>query len=190
MVSIHHWLFTAIMAGFELVPMLAFAGENGVAVGDTAPDFTLADQDGKPRSLSEFRGKKVVLYFYPKDDTPGCTKEACNFRDNIDLYEKHDIVVLGVSYDSPESHKKFAEKYHLPFILLADTTKAVAKQYGAYRGLTRFLFPKRMTFLIDETGTVIHIFEQVDVSNHAREVLQAFGIEDTLNAGQENAEQE
>ncbi len=182
-------IYLLLMAGM-MIPALAQAGESKVKVGDPAPDFSLADQNGTVRKLSDFRGQKVVLYFYPKDDTPGCTKEACNFRDNYQLYQSHNIAVLGVSYDSPKSHKQFAQKYNLPFILLSDTTKAVAKQYGAYRGLTRFLFPKRMTFLIDEKGIVVHIFENVNVTTHAVEVLQAFGVEIPSNTHNENSEQE
>ena len=116
----------------------------------------------------------MVIYFYPKDDTPGCTKEACGFRDNYGLFEKNGIVVLGISYDSPESHQKFKEKYNLPFILLSDETKNVAKAYGAYEGITKFMWPKRITFLIDETGKILHVFEKVTVTEHAQDVLNAF----------------
>ncbi len=172
------------------LPFGAMAQEVPVNVGDVAPNFELLDQHRQLRSLEEFRGQKVVVYFYPKDDTPGCTKEACNFRDNYDQFQQHGIVVLGISYDSPESHKEFAEKYQLPFILLADTAKTVAKLYGAYSGVTRWFFPKRMTFLIDEDGKVIHIFRNVDVTAHAREVLEAFGITLTPKPRNKDAEQE
>ncbi|MBN2012102.1 peroxiredoxin [candidate division KSB1 bacterium] len=146
--------------------------ESSVKVGDKAPDFKLTDDTGKVRSLSEFNGQKVALYFYPKDDTPGCTKEACSFRDDHDIYAKHGIVVIGVSYDSPESHKKFKEKYNLPFILVSDKDKSLSKTYGAYGKFVA----KRYTYLIDETGKVIHVFKDVDVTAHANDVLNAFGI--------------
>jgi len=160
-----------------IYPGMAGATKTLLKVGDPAPDFELKDDTGTLRSLKEFRGKKVVVYFYPKDDTPGCTKEACNFRDNYDLYEENHIVVIGINYDSPESHRKFKEKYNLPFILLTDADKQVAKAYGAYGGVMKFFVPRRMTFLIDEQGKIVHIFEKVDVTNHARDVLKAFGIQ-------------
>ncbi len=139
--------------------------------GDMAPDFKLKDETGKIHRLSEFRGSKVVLYFYPKDDTPGCTKEACSFRDAYDVYQKSGVTVLGISYDTPESHKEFKEKYHLPFTLLSDETKEIAKKYGAYRGDNAIPVPRRITFLIDEKGKIIKIFPQVDVTRHAEEIL-------------------
>jgi thioredoxin-dependent peroxiredoxin len=139
-------------------------------IGDPAPDFKLKDENGIYRSLSEFRGKKVVVYFYPKDDTPGCTKEACSFRDSYNQFAEQGILVIGISYDSPESHKKFKEKYQLPFILLSDDKKAVAKAYNAYN----MIVAKRMTYLIDENGKVYHVFEQVTVTEHADQVLSTF----------------
>jgi peroxiredoxin Q/BCP len=141
-----------------------------------APDFVLQDESGKWRTLAEFKDKKIVLYFYPKDDTPGCTKEACSFRDNKALYAQHDIIVLGVSYDSPESHKAFKEKYHLPFTLLSDPKKETAKAYGAYAGIMKWFTPQRVTFLINEKGSIIKTMKDVDVSQHATNVLKAFGI--------------
>lgn len=143
-------------------------------VGQTAPDFKLKDENGKIRSLSEFRGKKVVLYFYPKDDTPGCTKEACSFRDGYEQFEKAGIVVIGVSYDSPESHKKFKEKYNLPFILLSDEEKKVAELYQANKGLFGKKFANRVTYLVDENGKIITVLEKVDVTKHATQVINAF----------------
>ncbi len=180
------WMGVVVM-GF---PLMVFAQNKGVAVGDFAPDFQLLDQKRQLRSLKEFRGQKVVVYFYPKDDTPGCTKEACSFRDSYELYRQHGIVVIGISYDTPESHQKFAEKYQLPFILLADTAKTVAKMYGAYGGMARWFFPKRMTFLIDESGKVVHVFRNVDVTTHAREVLKVYGIPLSAKPSDEDAEQE
>ncbi|MEK7297818.1 MAG: peroxiredoxin [Planctomycetota bacterium] len=145
-----------------------------VKVGDVAPDFQVKDDSGKSRTLAEFRGKRVVLYFYPKDSTPGCTKEACSFRDGYHKLQEAGIVVLGVSFDSVESHRKFKEKQKLPFILLSDEKKAIADAYGASGGILGSLAAKRYTYLIDETGKIVHIFQKVDVQNHADEVLLAF----------------
>lgn len=146
--------------------------------GTTAPDFTLKDANGEAVRLKDLRGQKVVLYFYPKDDTPGCTKEACSFRDAFADYKKRNIKVLGVSLDSEASHKKFATKYKLPFTLLADPDHAIADAYGVY-GQKKFMGRtymgvKRMTFLIDEKGKVKKVFEKVKPEEHAQEVLDAF----------------
>lgn len=140
-----------------------------------ATDFSLPDQDGKVHKLSDYKGRWVVLYFYPKDDTPGCTKEACNFRDSIKEYEKKGVVILGVSKDSVESHKKFAEKYHLNFPILADTEKKVIQIYNAW-GEKKFLGKtymgtKRMTYLIGKTGEIVKIFEKVNPLIHSQELL-------------------
>ena len=148
--------------------------------GTTAPDFTLKDANGEAVRLKDLRGQKVVLYFYPKDDTPGCTKEACSFRDAFAGYKKRNIKVLGVSLDSEASHKKFATKYKLPFTLLADPDHAIADAYGVY-GQKKFMGRtymgvKRMTFLIDEKGKVKKVFEKVKPEEHGQEVLQAFEI--------------
>ena len=146
--------------------------------GTTAPDFTLKDANGEAVRLKDLRGQKVVLYFYPKDDTPGCTKEACSFRDAFADYKKRNIKVLGVSLDSEASHKKFATKYKLPFTLLADPDHAIADAYGVY-GQKKFMGRtymgvKRMTFLIDEKGKVKKVFEKVKPEEHGQEVLDAF----------------
>jgi len=146
--------------------------------GDKAPDFTVRDGEGKTVKLKDFRGKKVVLYFYPKDDTPGCTREACAFRDAFGKYKRRGIEVLGVSLDSEASHKKFAAKFDLPFRLLADTDKAISEAYGTY-GEKKFMGRKymgnhRMTFLIDEKGKIKKIFDKVKPDEHAEEVLEAF----------------
>lgn len=132
-----------------------------------APEFNLLAQDNQSYSLAKFRGQYVLLYFYPKDDTPGCTKEACTIRDQFADFEKLGVVVLGVSADSAESHKKFAEKYHLPFLLLADTNKETIKAYGA-DGL---LFTKRVSYLIDPQGMIKQIYPDVDPASHAAEIL-------------------
>ncbi|HXL79302.1 MAG TPA: thioredoxin-dependent thiol peroxidase [Pyrinomonadaceae bacterium] len=146
--------------------------------GTVAPDFTVKDENGETVRLKDLRGQKVVLYFYPKDDTPGCTKEACAFRDAFAAYKKRNIKVLGVSVDSEASHKKFAIKYKLPFTLLADTDHAISDAYGVY-GQKKFMGRSymgvnRMTFLIDEKGKIKKVFEKVKPDDHAQEVLDAF----------------
>jgi peroxiredoxin Q/BCP len=147
--------------------------------GDRAPAFSLRDAEGKDVSLSSLAGSRVVLYFYPKDDTPGCTTEACSFRDALEDYRKRGIVVLGVSPDSSESHASFRDKHKLSFPLLADPTHEVATQYGAWGkriadGKTSFDIT-RSTFLIDEDGNILNLFKQVSPEGHASEVLAAFG---------------
>jgi peroxiredoxin Q/BCP len=146
--------------------------------GTVAPNFAANDANGETVRLKELRGKKVVLYFYPKDDTPGCTKEACSFRDAFADFKKRGIEVLGVSVDSEASHKKFTAKYKLPFTLLADPDHSIADAYGVY-GEKRFMGRtymgvKRITFLIDEQGKIKKVFEKVKPEEHAREVLEAF----------------
>ena len=147
-------------------------------VGDDAPDFTAKNQMGTDMKLSDFRGRRVVLYFYPKDDTPGCTKQACSLRDGFSTFETENIVVLGVSMDDENSHRKFVSKYKLPFTLLADTDHAVADAYGSYGEKNfagkNYMGVLRKTFLIDETGKIKRIFDKVKVDEHADEVLRAF----------------
>ena len=149
-------------------------------VGDAAPDFRLPSTDGREISLKEFRGKKnVVLYFYPKDDTPGCTREACSFRDERSKFDKKEAVVLGVSFDDLESHKKFSGKYHLPFPLLSDTDKKVAEAYGVYKEKSMYgrtyMGIERSTFVIDKDGKIARIYRKVKVDGHSDEVLGALG---------------
>src|SRR6478752_9900061 len=150
-----------------------------LSVGDKAPAFSTTDQDGTPVKLSDFKGKKVVLYFYPKDDTPGCTKEACSFRDADDVYQKKGIKVFGVSTDDEKSHQKFISKFQLPFDLLADTDKSIVESYGVWGEKSmygkKYMGTNRKTFLIDESGKIAHIFDKVNVAEHADEVLKAFG---------------
>ncbi len=154
-----------------MLAMLSCNAVRALMVGSQAPDFSLSDQDGKTRTLSEFKGKYVVLYFYPKDNTSGCTKQACQLRDNYDEFKKEAIIVLGINYDSPKTHREFSNKHHLPFILLSDAKKSVAKAYGAKRWW--FLpFPCRMTFVIDPQGIVCSIVSNVDVTTHAKQVLE------------------
>lgn len=146
--------------------------------GDKAPDFSSKDQNGNDVSLSDFSGKRLVLYFYPKDDTPGCTKEACSFRDADDIYREKGITVLGVSTDSEKAHQKFISKYQLPFDLLADVEKKIVEDYGVWGEKSmygkKYMGTFRKTFLIDD-GKIVKIFEKVDVAKHADEVLEAFG---------------
>lgn len=143
-----------------------------VKVGDTAPDFTLSSQSGTPVSLKDFRGKKtVVLYFYPKDDTPGCTKESCAFRDSYEVFRTAGAEVIGVSADSPDSHQRFTAKYQLPFILLSDNGSQVRKLYGVPS--TFGLLPGRVTYVIDSQGVVQHIFNsQLNFQGHIEESLK------------------
>jgi thioredoxin-dependent peroxiredoxin len=147
--------------------------------GDKAPDFTAKDQSGNTVKLSDFKGKKVVLYFYPKDDTPGCTKEACSFRDADAVYNKKGIKVFGISTDSEKSHQKFISKYQLPFDLLADTEKEIVEKYGVWGEKSmygkKYMGTVRKTFLVGEDGKIAKIFDKVNVSEHADEVLEAFG---------------
>jgi thioredoxin-dependent peroxiredoxin len=147
-------------------------GEAGVKAGDHAPDFALPDADGKEVRLADLRGKPVVLYFYPKDDTPGCTKEACSFRDQYEDFRDAGAVVIGVSSDSGESHRKFTEKYKLPFMLLSDRGGAVRKLYGV--PATLGLLPGRVTFVIGADGVVRHVFNsQLAATRHVAEALAA-----------------
>ena len=145
--------------------------------GIPAPDFELPDDENIPRKLSDFRGKNVVLYFYPKDDTPGCTTEACNFRDDYSAYEKAEVAVLGVSPDTVKSHVKFKQKFQLPFPLLADDGHKVCDLYGVW-GEKKFMGREyqgvlRTTFLIDKNGKIVKVFENVRPAEHSTEVLSA-----------------
>lgn len=142
-----------------------------VATGDAAPDFRLQDQNGTWHSLDRYRGQWIVLYFYPKDDTPGCTTEACAFRDNIFAFEDVGAVILGVSLDDVESHQAFAEKYSLPFSLLSDADGQAATKYGVLRTSGTFRFAQRQSFIIDPNGNVARHYAKVDPANHSKEVL-------------------
>lgn len=149
---------------------------NMVEEGKKAPLFTLENQDGEKISLNDFKGKNVVLYFYPKDNTSGCTKEACNFRDDFPKFGKVKAVILGVSPDSVQSHKKFSEKYKLPFDLLSDEKKQVLEKYGVWKEKSmygrKYMGVERSTFVIDKTGKVMKIFRKVKVENHNDEVMK------------------
>jgi len=156
-----------------LLESLWGSGDSSIRVGDEAPDFVLPDRTGKMVRLSEFRGQKaVVLYFYPKDDTPGCTKESCAFRDGYQDFQEAGAEVIGVSSDSAESHGKFAAKHRLPFTLLADQGGQVRKRYGV--PATLGLLPGRVTFVIDRSGVVRHVFNsQFQATQHVSEALEA-----------------
>ena len=143
--------------------------------GDKAPDFSAKDQDGNTVSLSDFKGKNVILYFYPQDDTPTCTKEACNYRDNYQSLLSKGFAVVGVSFDTEKSHKKFIKKYSLPFPLIADTDKKIIEDYGVWG--EKILFGRhymgtlRTTFVIDKNGVISHIISKVDSGNASQQVL-------------------
>jgi len=144
-------------------------------VGDTAPDFSSIDEKGKPVSLKEYRGKTIVLYFYPKDNTTGCTAEACDFRDNFARIKKTGAVVLGVSPDSAKSHAGFKEKYDLPFTLVSDESKKIVEAYGVWQEKSmygrKYMGVVRTTFIIDPKGKIAHIFPKVKVKGHVDEIL-------------------
>ena len=145
--------------------------------GDKAPSFKLKNQDAKVISLSDLKGKPIVLYFYPKDDTPGCTKEACNFRDEFPKFGKMKAEIIGVSIDSVESHKKFADKYKLPFNLLSDDKKEVVEKYGVWKEKNmygkKYMGIERTTFIINAEGKISKIFPKVKVEEHNKEVMDA-----------------
>jgi peroxiredoxin Q/BCP len=145
--------------------------------GGLAPDFTLPADDDKPLTLSSLRGKPVVLFFYPKDDTTGCTKEACSFRDALPRFEKMNATIIGISPDSTKSHRKFKEKYDLPYTLLADEDHSVAEKYGVWGEKSmygrKYMGILRTTFVIDAQGKIAKVFEKVKPEDHATEVAEA-----------------
>lgn len=160
-------LLTAILVFLGL----ATPGAAGVEVGESAPPFRLQDQKGDWHALEQYTGRWVVLYFYPKDDTPGCTKEACAFRDNIFAFEDIGAVVLGVSLDDVASHAAFAEKYSLPFSLLSDADAATATEYGVLKTMGPLKFARRQSFIIGPDGTIVRHYEKVNAEQHSAEVL-------------------
>ena len=147
--------------------------------GDKAPAFQAKDQEGETVSLADFKGKKLVLYFYPKDDTPGCTKEACSFRDGWSKFKKRGIAVLGVSTDDEKSHRKFADKFSLPFPLLADPEKKIVTDYGVWGEKSmygrKYMGTHRVTYVIDEKGKIAAVWPKVKPDGHADEILAALG---------------
>lgn len=156
-----------------LLAVLSVARADAPAIGAAAPDFKLQDQNGKWHTLADFRGKWVALYFYPKDQTPGCTTQACEFRDNIFAFKEANAAIVGVSVDDVESHKKFSEKHGLPFPILADATKETAKKYGVLKSyLGTMELAKRDTFLIDPQGRIVKHYADVDPKGHSQIVLK------------------
>ncbi len=155
--------------------MLFFASANasGLSVGDMAPGFDLTDQQGRQHRLADYRGQWLVLYFYPKDDTPGCTKEACSLRDEFAAFRQLDVAVLGVSLDDTASHEAFAKKYRLPFPLLSDSGGKVAKAYGSLGGFGPIRYAKRHTFIIGPDGRIAQVWRKVDPGAHSGELLEA-----------------
>ena len=165
-------LIIIVLASIMLMVMrsLSLASELP-RIGQPAPAFALADQNGKTHALDEYAGKWVVLYFYPKDDTPGCTKEACSFRDDLAHLDKLGAQVIGISVDDTDSHARFAAKYHLPFPLLADKDGKVADSYGALTNLYVTKLAKRYTFLIDPKGDIAKTYLSVDTSRHSQQII-------------------
>jgi len=161
----------------SLIPTTIFCKQKkALTSGDIAPTFNLPDETDTLRSLHEFKGKKVVLFFYPKDGTPGCTAEACGLRDTFTVYKENGIVLLGISYDSVKSHARFKEEHHLPFNLLSDTTGEVAHIYGADRFWLWNFAPQRKTILINEQGIIVALMDDVNVQEHSDTILKLFGI--------------
>ncbi|MBS4098554.1 MAG: peroxiredoxin [Sulfuricella sp.] len=168
------WIALALIALMTIWARLTYAAETPSA-GQAAPLFQLPDQNGKSHALADYRGNWVVLYFYPKDDTPGCTQEACQFRDDLHKLTALGAKILGVSVDDSSSHAAFAQKYHLPFPLLADRDGKVADSYGALRNLGIARIAKRYTFLIDQQGNIAKTYLKVDTSRHSQEIVDDLG---------------
>lgn len=174
MIETHHAVIAGIagVAGLLAALLVVNARAAELEVGTVAPAFTLNDQENTPHRLEDYRGRWVVLYFYPKDDTPGCTTEACNFRDDLPKLRALGVQILGMSVDSTESHAKFASKYKLPFPLLADEGGVVAKSYGALWSLGPVKFAKRHTFIIDPEGKVARVYRDVKPEQHSGEIMR------------------
>lgn len=158
---------------FACLTMFNFSSAEPVEIGRPAPGFQLTDQLGKTHTLNDYKGRWLVLYFYPKDDTPGCTKQACAFRDDYRTISAQNTQVLGISVDNQASHAKFAQKYQLPFPLLADKNGLIASRYQSLTSLGPLKLAKRHTFIIGPAGNVQMIYRKVDVNNHSRQVLSA-----------------
>jgi peroxiredoxin Q/BCP len=169
------WTVVKFISNFASTALVFFGLSSSVAgdvlLGEQAPDFRLQDQNGEWHSLTDYTGTWVAVYFYPKDDTPGCTKEACAFRDNIFAFEDIGAVILGISLDDVESHAAFAEKYSLPFPILSDADAAIAKEYGVYKEMGTFKFAERQSFLINPDGQVAKHYAKVNAEKHSEEVL-------------------
>lgn len=160
-----------IVVTLGVFAMFGQSNAETISVGQDAPEFTLVDQNGLSHSLQDYAGRWVVLYFYPKDDTPGCTKEACAFRDDYKVIVAQNTQVLGVSVDDQASHAEFAEKYSLPFPLLADEGGKVAKIYQSLTSLGSIKFAKRHTFIIDPNGKIKKIYRKVEAATHSKQIL-------------------
>lgn len=167
------WLILLGLLGTLLLALMRMAQAAELPKpGQNAPDFSLPDQDGRLHKLTDYSGKWLVLYFYPKDDTPGCTQEACTFRDDLHVLTALGAVVVGVSADDSSSHAEFAKKYHLPFPLLADKGAEVAARYGAQSNFGLFKLVKRYTFLINPQGKISKVYDKVETSRHSREIIE------------------
>ena len=151
----------------------AHAADDDLKIGNPAPEFSLYDQNNQLHSLKDYRGQWLVVYFYPKDDTPGCTQEACNFRDDILVIRQLNAGVLGISIDDTDSHKAFAQKYSLPFPLLADSKGQVARKYGALFSIGPIKFAKRHSFIINPEGLIAQLYRDVDPQTHSQEIIDA-----------------
>ena len=160
-----------LFLALALSPVAPILADDGVEIGAPAPEFELPDQDGQLHSLEDYRDQWVVLYFYPKDETPGCTTQACEFRDNIFAFRKLNAQILGVSLDDVESHKNFSENHGLPFPLLADSAGTTADAYGVKTKMMGWTVAKRQTFIIDPRGKIARHYQKVDPDRHAAEVL-------------------
>ncbi len=173
-----------------LIPLLLAPGKANAALlkpGETAPDFStqmVVGDQVQPVKLSDFRGKTVILYFYPKDDTPGCTKEACAFRDGYARFQQAGLVVLGCSVQAADSHKAFIKKYSIPFPLLLDPDKKIAKAYGAANGIPVLGLDGRITYVIDGQGKIEKVYPKVDPSRHAQQILEALNVPSQSSAAQ------
>jgi len=170
-------IFFIIVTFIILILMFSFLNlkdQSSLEVGDTIPSFSLKDQNGKDFDIDQYRGKQpLVIYFYPKDDTPGCTKEACSFRDEFEVFTDLNVKVIGISSDDVASHKKFADKYQLPFTLLADTQKKVRKLFGVPNSFLGIL-PGRVTYIVNKHGIIVHIFNNMtNAEKHISESLNA-----------------
>ena len=164
-------MFAALLAAAAATLVSPNAQAGNAQVGAEAPSFDLPDQNGKRHKLADYAGRWVALYFYPKDDTPGCTKEACDFRDNVFAFRKIGAEIIGVSTDDVSSHKAFAEKYGLPFPLLADRDGRLSRAYGVYATKGVMKYAKRQSFLIDPEGHIVRHYQKVDPESHSKEVL-------------------
>ena len=156
--------------------LLLTTGFSQLTVNTVAPDFTLIDAAGISHTLSDYRGQFIILYFYPKDNTPGCTKEACNFRDSFSQIRAQNAIILGVSWDSSEKHASFSEKYNLPFTLLSDIKGDVTEAYKA----AGWFMPKRYTYIIDPVGKIVNIYKKFDISSHSENIIKFLREQDDI----------